>query len=317
MNDTVSEPKVSVIIPVRNEADKIEQCLKAIFFQSYSPYEVIVVDGHSTDGTIEKAKNFPVKILSEDFGNRAGACQVGIENAQGEYVAFTDADCVPSTEWLGMLLKEFNPQIVGVGGGLRSVGDSLWEKSINLAFNTFLGSAQSLQGRLFGNSRFVDSISGSNSIYRKQDILKVGGFRTKLAGAEDLELNRRLLQIGKLLYVPKALVIHSHSWTLREFAKKMYRYGKERGMVRKSNLQIVPALVFPLLLLSLVLTPWIMVGIICFYLSVITTMGLKFAIKERNGKLAVSVLVIYLTEHGLYSFGLWRGWMQSLKEVKL
>jgi glycosyltransferase involved in cell wall biosynthesis len=312
----VSEQKVSVIIPVRNEADKIEQCLKAIFSQSYSPYEVIVVDGHSTDGTIERAKNFPVKILSEDFGNRAGACQVGIENAQGEYVAFTDADCVPSTEWLGMLLKEFNHQIVGVGGGLRSVGDSLWEKSINLAFSTFLGSAQSLQGRFFENSRFVDSISGSNSIYRKEDILRVGGFRTKLAGAEDLELNQRLLQIGKLLYTPKALVIHSHSWTLKEFAKKMYRYGKERGIVRKSNLQIVPALVFPLLLLSLVFTPWIMVGSVCCYLAIIAIMGLRFAISERSGKLVISVPVIYLIEHGLYSFGLWQGWIQSLMGVK-
>lgn len=59
--------KISVIIPVKNEEDKIERCLEAIFSQSYKPFEVIEVDGHSKDKTVE--------------------------NAKGEYVAFTDADC--------------------------------------------------------------------------------------------------------------------------------------------------------------------------------------------------------------------------------
>lgn len=47
---------ISILIPVRNEADKIERCLEAIFSQSYKPFEVIVVDGHSTDKTVENAK---------------------------------------------------------------------------------------------------------------------------------------------------------------------------------------------------------------------------------------------------------------------
>jgi len=319
----VSEPKVSVIIPARNQADKIEQCLKAVFSQSHKPFEVIVVDGHSTDGTVERAMKFPVKTLHEDFHNaharnRSGACQVGVENAQGEYVAFTDADCVPSREWLEVLLKEFNHQIVGVGGGIKNVGDSLWEKSINLALRTFLGSARSIQGRFFTNSRFVNSISTSNSMYRREDILRVGGFKTKLAGAEDLEMNRRLLKIGRLRYTPKTVVIHHHSWALEggggiivQFAKKMYRYGKDRGMVRKWDLQVVPALVLPLLILSLVFMSWIMVSVTCFYLLIIAFMGLKFAISERNSKLVVAVPVIYIIEHVLYSFGLWRGWIQS------
>jgi glycosyltransferase involved in cell wall biosynthesis len=307
----MSEAKISVVVPVWNEANKIAQCLKAIFSQSYKPYEVIVVDGLSTDETVDKARQFPVKILYENFRNRAGACQVGIENAQGEYVAFTDADCVPSKEWLEMLLREFDHQIVGVGGGIISVGDSLWEKSINLAFSTVLGSAQSLQGRFFQNSRFVNSISGSNSMYRKKDILRVNGFKTDLLGAEDLELNRRLLRLGKLLYTPKAVVTHNHSWTLKEFAKKMYRYGKERGIVKKWDLQVIPALLIPLLILSLVFTPWIVIVMACLYLSAIGLMGLRFAVGEKSGKLIISVPVVYLIEHGLYSFGLWKGWIQN------
>ena len=50
-------PKISVVIPVKNMAGKIEQCLKAVFAQSLPPYEVVVVDGRSTDGTAERAQN--------------------------------------------------------------------------------------------------------------------------------------------------------------------------------------------------------------------------------------------------------------------
>lgn len=58
-----SKRRISVIIPVRNEADKIEQCLEAVFAQSLKPYEVIIVDGHSDDGTVGRVQKFPVKIL--------------------------------------------------------------------------------------------------------------------------------------------------------------------------------------------------------------------------------------------------------------
>lgn len=59
--------KITIIIPVKNEADKIEQCLEAVFNQTIKPFEVIVVDGHSADNTVE--------------------------NAEGDFLAFTDVDC--------------------------------------------------------------------------------------------------------------------------------------------------------------------------------------------------------------------------------
>lgn len=87
--------KISVIIPVRNEADKIEHCLEAVFNQTLKPVEVIVVDGHSTDGTVENARKFPVRVVYEDYDTVGGARQVGVKNAKGDYVAFTGADYIP------------------------------------------------------------------------------------------------------------------------------------------------------------------------------------------------------------------------------
>ena len=85
--------KISVIIPVKNEEKKIEQCLEAVFNQTIKPYEVIVMDGHSTDRMVEKARKFSVNISYGDCHTMAGACQTGVENADGYYVAFTDVDC--------------------------------------------------------------------------------------------------------------------------------------------------------------------------------------------------------------------------------
>ena len=115
-----STPKVSVVVPVRNGAPKIARCLQALLAQTLQPYEIIVVDGHSTDSTVEVASKLPVTIIYENYGTVGGARQVGVEHARGEYVAFTDADCIPRKDWLENLVREFDDGIVGVGGGSRT-----------------------------------------------------------------------------------------------------------------------------------------------------------------------------------------------------
>lgn len=52
---------------------------------------------------------------------------MGLENAKGEYVAFTDADCITEKDWLENLVKEFDDGVVGVGGGIKNIGEGLWE----------------------------------------------------------------------------------------------------------------------------------------------------------------------------------------------
>jgi len=314
----MSDPKISVIIPARNEADNIEECLRAVFSQSCLPYEVLVVDGQSTDETVERAKTFPVKILYEDAGSKGLACHIGMENASGEYIAFTNSDCVASKDWLANLVREFDEGIVGVGGSAKLVStrDSFWGKYIALAMQTFLGSGNSIQWRTFGDSRLVKSIGGCNSMYRARDISKVGGFSAKLAGemlgGQDLELNSRLLKIGNLLYTPYAPVIHRHFWTLKSYTNKMYHYGRERGFVMTWDLQAIPPLVAPFLLLFLLLNYWIPVSLLGLYLALSIAMGIKLAFQERDARCLVCVPIVYLCEHVSYLAGFWEGLFRKL-----
>ena len=157
---------------VKDEEKCIKRCLDSI--KDYVD-EIIVVDGHSTDNTVHIAKKFPVKFLQEDYGTVGGARQIGVKNARYEYIAFTDADCIPNKDWLENLLMEFSEGVVGVGGGIENIGNGLWEKSIAFALDSFLGSANSVQDRVFEKRRFVKSISGCNSCYRREDLINIGG----------------------------------------------------------------------------------------------------------------------------------------------
>ncbi len=298
---------ISVIIPVRNQGEKIGNCLRAVFSQTHLPQEVFVVDGHSTDNTVDKANKFPVTVLYEDYHTRSGACQVGLEHASGEYIAFTDADCIPDPEWLANLVNEFKDNFIGVGGTIKNISNNFWVHSINLAYGTFLGSANSIQGRTYNYKHFVKSISGCNSIYRKQDLLKVGGFNIKLPGAEDADINSRLLKSGRLLYVPSAIVNHDHGRKLKDFSNQMLRYGRDRSVAKKFNLQALPPLFLPIPFLALIWNPWVFIGFLAVYILMLLTLGSAFSVQQKSLKYLGSIPIVYVIEHSFYSFGFWRG----------
>jgi glycosyltransferase involved in cell wall biosynthesis len=301
--------EISVIIPVRNEEGKISKCLDAVFRQTLKPKEVLVVDGHSTDRTVEIATRFHARVFFEEFRTRAGACNVGMENATGELIAFTDADCVPEESWLENLVKELQNGVVGVGGGIKNLGTNFWQRSINLALGTFVGSGNSVQGRFFKKRRYVSSISGCNSIYRKKDLLAIGGFDTNLTTAEDTELNRRLLKVGKLVYTPNAIVSHDHQRGLWRFGKRVYQYGYGRAKSKLWDVQIVPPLVIPLIVVSVLVNRWILPGALVVYIILTFAMGVALSIRERESKYLATIPVVYMVEHSAYAIGFWRGFL--------
>lgn len=302
--------KISVIIPVKNEGEKIQRCLETVSAQTIRPVEIIVVDGYSTDDTVQKASEFPITLCYEDYRTRAGANQVGIESASGDYIAFTDADCIPDACWLENLVKEFSDDIVGVGGGIVSSGDHFWEKTINHAFGTYLGSANSIQGRFFNEKKIVNSISGCNCIYRRDDLKRINGFDVKLATAEDTELNSRLSKIGKLLYTPDAIVYHNHKRGIKAFAKRMFQYGHGRAKSRLWDVQVTPPILAPVLLASILITPGIFVAVVSAYAVLLVIEGIRCSSKEGDIKYLLSVPFALLIEHVYYTTGFWKGILQ-------
>lgn len=101
---------VSAIIPVYNGSRTFSQCLGSVLNQTYSNYEVIVVNNNSTDETERIIKEFAVidrrvKYIFEGYRSRGAARNAGIQAAGGEIIAMTDADCVVPHDWLSELIK--------------------------------------------------------------------------------------------------------------------------------------------------------------------------------------------------------------------
>jgi len=107
------EEKVSIIVPTRNEADVLEECLKSIFTQSITPLETIVVDGGSTDNTLDIARKYNTKIIKEEgFSSPANARNLGAENAKGDILLIMDADVTPQKDCLRNALQLFKDKNV-------------------------------------------------------------------------------------------------------------------------------------------------------------------------------------------------------------
>lgn len=207
----MTEPRVSVVVPCRNEAGTLHACLDAIAAQEAQAFEVLLVDGGSTDGGPETALARGIRVLADPGRGPAAARNVGISAARGRIVAFTDADCVPRFDWLARLCAPFDdPSVAGVAGAMRLPRDTL-------------------RGRLEDNDarlRYRGYIT-SNVAYRRDVLLQTGGFDEELVCAEDYDLAWRVMDAGHhIVRAPDAIVLHNppelHGPVADYLAKQMW-----------------------------------------------------------------------------------------------
>lgn len=115
------QTKISIIIPVKNGAKTIRDCLEGIFSQTLiHQTEVIIIDSGSTDGTLEMIEKFPVRLyqIAPEHFNHGATRNYGVSLAKGEFVVLTVQDAVPvGTQWLEIMLRHFkDPQVAAVCG---------------------------------------------------------------------------------------------------------------------------------------------------------------------------------------------------------
>lgn len=222
--------KVSVIVPAHLLDDHLTRCLRSLEALDFprDAHEVLVV----TDG-VEAGRffeDFHVRHLTAPKGGPARARNLGISQARGELVAFTDSDCLVRQDWLTELLRCLDdPRVAGAGGAQLSPPD---EGPFGRTVQRFFTAISFIGGytREHAELRPVDHNPSCNSIYRKQVLEQVGGFDESLFPGEDLDLDLRLTAKGwQLLYNPAAAVYHFRPTGLFGFARMMERYGRFSG----------------------------------------------------------------------------------------
>ena len=109
-------------------------------------------------------------------------------------------------------------------------------------------------------------------------------------------------------------MLHHHTDSLKDFSRKMYHYGGWRRESKVWGLQFVVQLLLPLLLLSLILTQWVLLGTLLLYLASIVTMGIRFAIQKKDIRYLISIPVVYIAEHSLFTIGFWKETIRPRKK---
>jgi len=238
---TSKVPYASVIVPCYNEEERIRDCLLALIKQEcYIPYEIIVVDDGSNDGTCDQVKAFireavplkgiNVKLIVAEHGGPARARNIGIKNAVGELILFVDADCVANPFWLRTLTRRMKDEVAaGVGGTYRT-------RNPESKVACFIG--LDIEYRHMNMGTYTDFLGSYNACFEKSVLMEVGGFDESFteANAEDNDLCYRILERGyTLIYEPAAWVIHHHPSTIRQFIKQQFRRAMWRVFLYKKN----------------------------------------------------------------------------------
>jgi glycosyltransferase involved in cell wall biosynthesis len=217
--------RMSVVVPVYNGAETLKDCLHSLANQNMprDAYEVIVVDDGSSDLSAEVAAQFDVRLLRQPNAGAAAARNTGMLAAAGEWVAFTDADCVASRGWLRALARA----TAAVAEDVNCVaGKTLGFNSVTPAarFADLFGSLDA--ARHLSHPRYPFAPSG-NVAYRRSSLLEVGGYDPRYRSYEACDLHQRLARLGgRSLFEPAALVFHKHRATWRQYWRQQRSYGE-------------------------------------------------------------------------------------------
>jgi GT2 family glycosyltransferase len=223
----------SIIIPTFNGARRIVHCLDALVKQvAAADIEILVVDDGSTDNTADVVRGYPsVRLISQANAGPASARNRGAQEANGRILLFTDDDCVPMPDWLDAMLSCFNDlQIVGAKGIYRTHQKSIAARFVQVEYED--------KYRIMAGLPSIDFIDTYSAGFLRDRFLEMNGYDTSfpVACAEDIELSYRMSARGwKMVFVPGAIVYHTHPATLWSYLKKKYKFAYWRMLAVKKN----------------------------------------------------------------------------------
>lgn len=235
----MDNPVLSVIIATRRRPRQLTRCLDSLAGQDLPPqrWEVIVVydgeDPPSDDAAACHPNRIAVRRLKQPYAGCGIARNSGAAEARGQYLIFTDDDCLFPSDWLRRHEACFvaNPGCMIAGASVN------W-----LSSNPYSQATQTMADLLlrYGNPSPHDAqvALGNNMGVPAEDFLKLGGFSAQYFrnAAEDREFCARWLAAGRRIsYQPSLEVFHGHELNLRSFLRQHYNYGRGAFLYHRSQ----------------------------------------------------------------------------------
>lgn len=217
--------KISIVVPTLNSEKTISKCMDSILSSSYRDYEVIIVDGGSSDKTLELLEGYEAKLIELKGAGAAKARNFGAKSADGNILLFLDSDVLIGRKGLEKVRDDFlnNPEVSAVIG--------IYD--LQPANGGFFPTFDVLRKHYEWASpdiKYVNSFVTSNGAVKKDVFFDIGGFNESLPGVvanEDIEFGRRLSEKNKILLDKEFAVKHyapGLKRSLRAYYKRSFHY---------------------------------------------------------------------------------------------
>lgn len=225
---------ISIVLTILNEGRSLDRLLGALVDQSRLPDEIIVIDGGSSDGSLDILEGFAQShhnfhYFVETGVNIAKGRNIGIRKSSGNIIAVTDGGCYPDKDWLRELVQPMivDPTLDAVAGALEIEASTEFER---------------LAGRLslppVPASNESPAFYGRSSAFTRRLFDAVGGYPEWLYTAEDSLFSQRAKELGfRIGYAKDSILGWRPRSTLSKFAKMFFLYGRGQGRIAAANIK--------------------------------------------------------------------------------
>jgi succinoglycan biosynthesis protein ExoA len=226
---------VTIILPVLDEEEYLDRSLASIAAQTYTRViDVLVVDGGSTDRTVEIAESYPfVRVIDNPDRLQAAALNLGLAQARGEIIVRVDGHCELAPDYVERSVAALERTGAAmVGGAMRPVGHGSTQRAIAAAMTSRFG-ASPARFHVGGKEGSVDTVYLGS--YRTGLARRVGGYAPECTPNEDAEFAHRMGRHGVIWFDPTILSTYTPRASIPAVARQFYRYGQGRARTARRH----------------------------------------------------------------------------------